>query len=133
MKKYNKEDILKQYEESGRIMYKATLEGDYKANNKEGKKLIKIFKYFENDREFARSCIMDLFNSENVVVKTEAAAYCLALNENVDMAEAVLREISADPENGIFGFNARMTLKVWKEQGYLHLYSQKEKPESSNK
>ena len=54
MKKYSKEEVLRQYEESGKIMYQATLDGDYKANNKEGKRLLKFFKYFENDREFAR-------------------------------------------------------------------------------
>lgn len=127
MKKYTKEEVLKQYEESGKIMYRATLDGDYKANNKEGKRLLKIFKYFETDREFARECIKDMLNSKNVVVRTEAAAYCLALNENIGTAEKVLSEISNNEENGIFGFNAKMTLDVWREQGYLRIYLSKDK------
>ena len=126
MKKYDKENILKQYEESGKIMYQATLTGDYKSNNREGKKLVKIFKVFEDDRELARICIAELLQSDNVVVRSEAAAYCLALNDNVEVAQKVLTEISSDEANGIFGFNARMTLDVWKKQGYLHIY-QKEK------
>lgn len=133
MRKYSKEDILRQYEESGRIMYQATLDGDYKANNREGKRLLKIFKYFETDREFASECIKDMLNSENVVIRTDAAAYCLALNENIDIAEKILLEISNNEENGIFGFNAKMTLDVWKKQGYLHIYPQKGKSELSNK
>lgn len=126
MKKYDKENILKQYEESGKIMYQATLTGDYKSNNREGKKLVKIFKVFEDDRELARICIAELLQSDNVVVRSKAAAYCLALNDNVEVAQKVLTEISSDEANGIFGFNARMTLDVWKKQGYLHIY-QKEK------
>ena len=127
MKKYSKEEVLRQYEESGKIMYQATLAGDYKANNKEGKRLLKFFKYFENDREFARECIKDMLNSENVVVRTKAAAYCLALNENVNVAIEVLSEISSKKENGIFGFNAKMTLEVWEKQGCLRIYTEKEK------
>ncbi len=122
MKKYTKEEVLKQYEESCEIMRQATLTGDYKANNKECKKLIKIFKYFENDREFAMECINEMLKSDNVVVRTEAAAYCLALKENIDIAEKVLLDISIDEKTGIFGFNAEMTLKVWKKQGFLRMY-----------
>ncbi len=125
MKKYSKEEVLRQYEESGRIMYQATIDGNYKANNKEGKKLTKIFRYFEKDIEFARECIKDMLDSENVVVRTDAAAYCLALNENIDIAERVLSEISNNEANGIFGFNAKMTLEVWKQQGYLQIYKKK--------
>lgn len=122
MKKYDKESILKQYEESGKIMYQATLNGDYKSNNKEGKKLIKFFKIFETEKELALACISEMLCSENVVIRTKAAAYCLALNMNIDIAEKVLLEISEDANNGIFGFNAKMTLDVWKKQGYLHIY-----------
>jgi len=127
MKKYSKEEVLRQYEESGKIMYQATLDGDYKANNREGRRLLKIFKYFEINREFASDCIKDMLNSENVVVRTKAAAYCLALNENVDVAIEVLSEISSKKENGIFGFNAKMTLEVWEKQGCLRIYTEKEK------
>ena len=68
-----------------------------------------------------------MLSSQNVVIRTKAAAYCLALNENIDMAEKVLSEISNNEENGIFGFNAKMTLDVWKKQGYLQIYPKKEK------
>lgn len=126
MKNYSKEEIIKLYEECGRIMYQATLDGDYKANNKAGRKLVSIYKYFENNREFAMDCINELMQSENVVIKTKMAAYCLALRENIDIAEKMLLDISSKKENGIFGFNAEKTLEVWREQGYLQIY-QKEK------
>lgn len=123
---YNKDDVLKIYEEIGQIMYYATLEGDYETNNREGDKLVEIFKYFEKNREFAVCCITDMLQSENVVVRSKAAAYSLALNENVEMAQKVLKEISNKKENGIFAFNAKMTLDVWKKQGYLKIYQKEE-------
>jgi hypothetical protein len=123
VKKLSKEDILKQYEVSGKIMHDATLNGDYKANNREGKKLTAIFKAFEKDKLSARECIMELIKSSNVVVRSKAAACCLALQENIALGEKTLEEISNDKNSGIFGFNAKMTLKVWRENGKLVLYS----------
>ena len=52
------------------------------------------------------------------------AAFCLALGENINEAEKILYEISNEKENGIFAFNAKMTLKVWKEEGCLKLYQE---------
>lgn len=123
---YEKSEILRLYEEIGQVMYYATLDGDYETNNKEGQKLVEIFKYFEKNKELANCCIMDMFRSKNVVVRTKAAAYCLALNENIEMAQKVLMEISNKKENGIFAFNAKMTLEVWRKQGYLKIYQNEE-------
>lgn len=120
--KCSKIDILEQYEKSGNIMYMATLSGDYKTNNVEGKKLTKLFKYLEADKKFAWDCIKDMLKSENVVIQTEAASYCLALGVNVNDAEKKLMDISSKEENGIFGFNAKMILDVWRKQGYLEIY-----------
>ena len=120
--KLDKDNIIKQYEESGQIMLDATLNGNYRRNNREGNKLLEIFKVFEQDRELARECIPELLKSENVVVRTKAAAYCLALNESVDVGESVLEEISRTPQYGIFRLNAEMTLKKWRENGELRLY-----------
>lgn len=125
VKELSKENIIKQYEKSGSVMMRATLEGDYRKNNKEGKKLTEIFKQFEVDKDLAMSCLPELMKSNNVVVKTKGAAYCLALNMMVNTAENLLNEISNDPKNGIFGFNAKMVLKVWHENGKLEIYQKK--------
>ena len=113
---------MNQYIETGIISEKATLEGDYKTNNKEGKKLIKLFKEFEKDAELAILSLPNLFSHQNVVTRTDAAAHCLALNIYVDEALKTLASIAADEKNGIFGFNAKMTLKVYHEQGFLKVY-----------
>lgn len=122
MKKYTKEEIISIYETLGAIMYNATLTGDYKTNNREGKKLLNIFKYFEKNIDFAKECIDVLLKSSNVLVKSKAAAYCLALGYNVYEAEKILEEISERKDVSIFRLNAEMTLKVWREEGQLRLY-----------
>ena len=122
MRRMDKDAIIKQYEISGAIMYDATYSGDYKTGNREGNKLLKIFKMFEQDVDFGMMCIAELLKSENVVVRSKAAAYCLALRRDVEIGERVLEEISRNPANGIYRFNAEMTLKVWREKGELQLY-----------
>ena len=119
MKKHTKENILKQYEKSGEIMCPAMLNGDYRKSNRESAKLRKIFREFENNTDLADECIPELLKSSNVVVRSEAAAYCLALRRDIRLAEKILKDIASDPNSKIFGLNAEMTLKVWKEQGYL--------------
>jgi len=103
-------------------MYEATLKGDYKVNNREGDKLTKLFKQFEKNSNLADACLTDLLASSNVVVQTKAAAYCLALKRNTLEAENTLKKIRDNPENGIFGFNARMVLEVWEKNGELSIY-----------
>ena len=122
MKKCTLDEIIDIYEKSGKLMYDATLSGDYKTNNREGKRLTQIYKIFESDNEYGYKCIDRLIESNNVVIKTKAAAYCLSLDYNTDYAVSVLQEIAENPDAGIFGFNAEMTLKVWREKGYLKLY-----------
>ncbi len=119
---WSKSDIISQYIESGNVMYKATLEGDYKTNNKEGKKITQVFKYLEKNLELAADTLPLLFDNENVVVRTKAAAHCLALKIHIDKAKKILEDAANDDKNGIFGFNAQMTLKVWHEQGFLKVY-----------
>ena len=65
--------------------------------------------------------LLPLLKSDNVVVRTKAAAYCLALEINILEAERILQEIRDNPENRIFGFNAGMVLEVWKEDGKLSI------------
>ncbi len=122
MKRYTVEKIIDIFEESGLKMYDATLTGNYRVNNREGKRLTQLFKLFENDVEFGMQCIDRLLESENVVVKSTAAAYSLALNYNVNRAIIVLKEIAGDNKNGIFAFNADMTIKEWEKKGSLKIY-----------
>ena len=126
MKKYTKEEVLQQFKMSCDVFYETEKTGDYKTGNKEQTKFIRIFKYFEKNIEFANECLKELLKSENVVVSNRAAAWSLALNENIDKAVKVLTENSEKKEFGIFRFEAEMTLNVWKSQGYLTIYEGQE-------
>lgn len=120
-----KEEIIKQYETSGEIMFEEIHNGDWKKHDREGAILLKIFKIFEKDPDFAMECIDELLKSENVVVRSKGAAYCLALNRNVETGERILEEISREPSYRLYRLNAEMTLKVWREKGELQLYPKK--------
>ncbi|WMJ23172.1 hypothetical protein RBG61_00510 [Paludicola sp. MB14-C6] len=122
IKQKNKDAVIDQYISSCHIMYEATLSGDYKKNNAEGKQIVKTFKLLEKDLQFAEECLVTLLENDNVVVKTKAAAHCLALNIRINEAERILELAATDEKNGILGFNAQMTLNVWREQGYLKVY-----------
>lgn len=122
MKSIDKQEVLEQYISSCQIIWDATLSGDYKTNNSEGKKIIKVFKMFEKNLIFAEECLSLLILNDNVVVKSKAAAHFLALNMRVEDAISTLELVASNEENGIFGFNAEMTLKVWREQGTLKVY-----------
>ena len=123
---YGETEIVNQYEISGEIMYQATLSGDYRANNKEGAKLVRIFKRLEKDETLAMDCIGELLKSKNVVVRSKGAAYCLALKRNIETGVRSLEEISRDPSYRLYQLNAEMTLKVWREKGELQLYPPKQ-------
>ncbi|MBO4419347.1 MAG: hypothetical protein J5789_05950 [Oscillospiraceae bacterium] len=123
---YSVEEIVAQYETSGRISEETLRTGDSRRGNRERKNLIRFFKLFEKDRELARACISRLYQSECASVRITAAAYCLSLGIHVPKAEAVLYEISQDESLGIVGFNAEMTLKVWKKQGWLKIYPEQQ-------
>ena len=116
------QEIIEQYIESGLVLRETTLNGDYKKGNREGAKIIKIFKILENNLDLAKQTLPKLYSDENVVTRMEAAAQCISLNIEVEEAIKVLESVSNDEENGIFGFNAKMTLKVWHDQGYLKIY-----------
>ena len=84
--------------------------------------MIKLFKYLEHNIPFAEQTLPLLFENENAEVRTMAAAHCLALEIHIQKAEETLEAAANDKSTGIFGFNAEMTLKVWREQGYLKMY-----------
>ena len=88
--------------------------------------MTRIFKRLEKDSDLTHACIAELLKSDNVVVRTKAAAYCLALEINILEAERILQEIRDNPENRIFGFNAGMVLKVREKDGKRSIYQKKD-------
>lgn len=65
--------------------------------------------------------LASLFENESVKVRICAAAHCLALEIIEEQAVDVLDKISK-LNMRIFSLEAEMTLKVWREQGFLKVY-----------
>ncbi len=122
MRLISTQEILRVHEESGKLIYEAIMNGDYKTNNREQNKLMKIFKQLENDYQLASECIPLLLCSQNVIVRIKGATYGLALKISINESENILNDISNDKSIGIVGMIAEMPLKRWKENADLILY-----------
>lgn len=82
-------------------------------------KLVNLYSdYIKQGNDF--SYILDkLISSEFPAVSSTASAYALSIGYNIGAAEENLKRISEMNDIGLTSFNAKMTLKTWKEQGYL--------------
>lgn len=107
------------------ILAETYMNGDSKRGNSEGKKIVKLFKLLEKNPDLAINSLPLLFSCNNPVTRTKAAAECISLNICVDEAKKVLEDIANSGEP-IIGLNAEMTLKMWKEQGYIKVYPTQE-------
>lgn len=114
-------EIKSQYLKSLSIIEKSNLESEYRIGNKEGKKIVNLFKILEKDNALAIEVLASLFENESVKVRICAAAHCLALGIFEEQAVDVLDKISKFNMR-IFSLEAEMTLKVWCEQGFLKVY-----------
>ena len=94
---------------------------DVLKGNRATTSLIKIFKYFEENREEAEQILIELLEHENCFVHTGAAARCLALGMLTSRALEVLEEVAQNPTKRT-RFEAEGVLKVYGQQGYLRIY-----------
>lgn len=100
----------------------ALSKGDYKANNIAMKKLQSLFKKLETDLNTAELILSDLLLHPDISVQIGAAVFCLSLRIRTNEAERILGSASSNCANKLLAFNARMTLEIWKKQGYLLIY-----------
>ena len=92
----------------------ATIEGDYKTNNREGKKIQKLFDILSRDIILAKKVYRVLLNYDNITTRTEAAAACLKLGIFEDKAVQTLESISKRTDIGVRRLNAEMIIRVWR-------------------
>jgi len=97
----------------------ATKNGDAKTGNRQYAILKRIFMKAQKCIDSAKLFYMNLRKNEEANVQIWACAHSLALGIGTDEAEKVLEILSKNRKIGILRLNAEMTLKVWKEQGYL--------------
>ncbi|MBN2894052.1 MAG: hypothetical protein JXL97_19435 [Bacteroidales bacterium] len=112
------EKIKDDYCKSAIAHRKASFQGEYKTANKEAKKLKEFFTLFLENK-IDKKILVELLENEKVAIATWAAAHLLGLKYEMKKAEALLTKISNSDHLGMISFNAKMTLKVWKEKGEL--------------
>lgn len=115
----DRKKIIEEYKVYAILHWNASREGDYKTANKNYAKLTKIFKMLLNSQELREAALSQLLNDNDKCVQAWAAAHCLGLGMYLDEAISLLEQISEMSASEAPSFEAKMTLKVWKEKGIL--------------
>lgn len=116
------QDLTEYYDEfinAAKLQGEATKAGDSRTANKQYTILKRIFVKAQKDIETAKIFYKNLRNNSEPNVKLWASAHSLALGLDIAVAENILDVLSKNENIGILRINAEMTLKVWKEDGYL--------------
>lgn len=113
------EEVVKKIESIILEKEKRLAEGDSSKDRKLYVKLVKIYAEYIKDSENKGEILDPLMASEEPAVALTGAAYALSLGYRIGEAEDIILQISKKKDLGIVSFNAEMTLKVWKEQGFL--------------
>ncbi|MBN2239136.1 MAG: DUF2019 domain-containing protein [Dehalococcoidales bacterium] len=98
-----------------------TTEGNSGKANRAYKKLVGLYKQLEQDDLFADTILPVLLKHHDIKVSSLAAACCLGLNIYVNEAVNLLETVK-NSNTTMISFSAKMTLEVWREQGYLEIY-----------
>jgi hypothetical protein len=120
------QEIIAKHLESDRIIASLSL-GEYKKNNREVDKTIKLFKIVEHDLDLAKEVYGVLLTSDLAVTKLQAAAACLSLEIYIDDAIRNLIELSDRTDIGMISFHAEMSLEAWKKNGCFAMYPEQGK------
>ena len=64
--------------------------------------------------------MLELLENENDRTRALVAAHCLGFGVYISKAKKVLSALAENKANPILAFEARATLDVWKQQGYLN-------------
>ena len=90
---------------------------DVRKHNAAMKKLGKLFHLLKQETE--REFLLELLLNDNKQTRALVASHCLGLGIYTSEAKKVLMLLSKDKDDPYLAFEAKSTLEVWKEQGYL--------------
>lgn len=111
--------IFEEYRKNAINHWKTSREGDHKSANKYYSKINKIYKIFLENEDIKESVLSKLLNDSNYAVQNWASAHCLGLGYMRKEAEDRLVFLSTLTPDEAPSFEAKMTLKVWREKGTL--------------
>lgn len=107
-------DYLNDFEECGKIIDKASLDGDYKANNKAFKKTEKIYAIAKNSDEAENFYLTALKESSSVSTIIACCAHMMRLNIQPKLARRKLEKVRKNRNYpAILTFDAEMFLEEW--------------------
>jgi hypothetical protein len=107
------QEVVKLHIKSDEIIDYATINGDYKTNNKEFKKRDKLFQIVSEDIDLAKEVYSHLLAHSCITTKISSASECLKLNIYTDESIKILEELSKRTDIGVRRTNAEMVLRVW--------------------
>lgn len=111
-------DYKKQYLFYCSNLCDCTTKEDVKRHNAAMKKLSKLYHQIESEKD--KSFLLELLENENDRTRALVAAHCLGFGVYISKAKKVLSALAENKANPILAFEARATLDVWKQQGYLN-------------
>jgi len=111
--------IILEYEECAVLHWNASRKGDYRTANRNYAQLTQIYKKYLNNKELQEEILPQLLYAAEYCTQAWAAAHSLGLGIYQDEAVSILERISEMSESIAPSFEAKMTLKVWREQGKL--------------
>ncbi len=111
-------EYVKKYVELCSMLGEYTKAG-VKKHNKAMKELAKLFYEISSDKKMAEELYNELMDFDDECIRATAAAHSIGMNVNLTKAQKTLRDISRNSNEPLARFSAEMTLKTWKEQGYL--------------
>jgi len=107
-------DYLNEFIECGTIQDTATLNGDYKANNKAYKKTEKIFSLAKDNYDSEEFYLAILATTVSASALTTCCAHMMKLKVQSDVARKKLEEIQKNKEyHPIFRSNVKLFLQEW--------------------
>lgn len=106
------QEIINQYLETGVVLAKTALNGDYKGGNKIAKENRKVFAILGQNKDLAVQVLMQVMNSDNDKARSIAAADALRLNILIEQSIDILEEVAK--RSDIIGFEAKTALKIWR-------------------
>lgn len=114
----NVEETREKYINAAVLHRQCSYNGDHKTANKQYKILKNIYQHIEQSK-IDKLILLDLLENDKAEVRSWAAAHLLGLKFETSKAEFELQKMADMPNAGMLGFSAEMTLKVWRNKGYL--------------
>lgn len=94
-----------------------TTKADVRRHNAAMKKLGRLYHQIEGEQD--RSFLLALLENDDGRTRVLAAAHCLGLGVYLPEAKKVLSALAEAKADPVLAFEAKTTLDVWRQQGYL--------------